>query len=248
LRFPNDNVALVDAGNKGFAFDAGQRYVDPVLKYYGISKIDYLIASHPHGDHIGGFEFILSNYRVDTLVINAFPMQSKLYQRILKLAKQKKVFIKVVDRGDIIYADSRTRLYILHPAQQFLHHNNMSGEVVNNTSLVIKIVHGKNSILLNGDAEFAAERSLVKYTSFLDCDILKVAHHGSKTSSSDLFLDWAKPGWAVISVGKKNKFNHPSPGTLLKYAGRKIPVLRTDISGAVVFESDGKNLKRVNWR
>jgi len=248
LQFPNKKTALIDAGNKGFGFDAGERYVDPVLKYYGLQKIDYLIASHPHSDHIGGFEFILNNYSVDTLVLNAFHMDSKLYKSIIKLAVEKKVFIKNSSAGDMIHADQCTRLYVLHPTKPFEYGEANSGEKINNSSLVIKLVYGKSSILLNGDAETGAEQAMLKYGSFLDCDLLKVGHHGSRTSSSDFFLDQAKPEQAVISVGRRNKFKHPSPETILKYTRRHIPVFRTDHSGAVVFESDGRRLIRYNWR
>lgn len=248
LQFPNDKIALVDAGNKGFGFDAGERYIDGVLKYNGINELNYLIASHPHSDHIGGFEYIIKNYDVDTLIFSKFHYNSRLVKRILSLAKQKNIAIKMLDAGDLINVCQQTRIYVLHPTYTFEKSSSTSGEAVNNSSIVLKLIYGKNSILLNGDAEKDAELAMCRYKSFLDCDLLKVGHHGSNTSSSIPFLNLAKPESAVISVGRHNKFNHPSPVTILKYNQRKIHLYRTDISGAVEFESDGNELRRINWR
>jgi competence protein ComEC len=248
LEFPNGKNALIDAGNKGFGFDAGERFVNPVLKYYGISRINYLIGSHPHSDHIGGFEYILANYTVDTLVINEFKAKSKIYKRILNTAKDNKVFIKYADEGDIIIPDKRMRIYVLHPDTTFERNDSHAGHTINNSSLVFKILHGKNSFLFTGDAEFESERDMLNYGSFLDSDILKVGHHGSKTSSGDRFIDQVKPEIAVISVGRKNKFKHPAPLTLAKFKNRGIKFYRTDQVGTLVFESDGQKLERINWR
>jgi len=248
IEFPNGKNALIDAGDKGFGFDAGERYVNPVLKYYGISRINYLIGSHPHSDHIGGFEYILENFKVDTLVINEFKAKSKIYKRILQTSEQKGLFIKYADEGDIIIPDNQTRIYVLHPDTAYENSNSHSGESVNNSSLIFKLQHGKNSFLFNGDAEIDSEEAILNYGSFLDCDVLKVGHHGSKTSSSEQFLSIAKPEIAVISVGKRNKFKHPSAVTLKKFRNRGINFYRTDEAGAVVIASDGKNLEKLDWR
>ena len=248
IEFPNGKNALVDAGNKGFGFDAGKRYVDPVLKYYGISRINYLIGSHPHSDHIGGFEYILENYKVDTLVLNEFRVESKIYNRILRKSRQKDIFVKYADEGDIIIPDKQIRIYVLHPDTTFETSSPHSGQNINNSSLVFKLVHGKNSFLFTGDAEIASEKALLSYGAFLDCDVLKVGHHGSRTSSTKEFLALAKPEMAIISVGRKNKFKHPSSVTLKRYENLGIQVYRTDQVGAVVIESDGKTLKKIDWR
>ncbi|KAA3613184.1 MAG: DNA internalization-related competence protein ComEC/Rec2 [Calditrichaeota bacterium] len=248
IEFPNGKNALVDAGNKGFGFDAGERYVDPVLKYYGISKINYLIGSHPHSDHIGGFEFLLDNYFVDTLVMNEFKVSSKIYKRIISKSKQKGVFIKYADEGDIIIPDIRTRIYILHPDTTFETSGSHGGQTINNSSLVFKLMYGNNSFLFSGDAEVESEEAMQNYESFLDVDVLKVGHHGSRTSSSKEFLELVKPEFAIISVGRKNKFKHPAPETLEKFSNLGIEFYRTDQIGAIVIESDGHTLKKVNWR
>jgi len=119
----------------------------------------------------------------------------------------------------------------------------------NNKSGVLKIVHGNNTFLFVGDAEKRAEKLLVNtYGKFLDVDVLKVGHHGSKTSSSELFLDYTKPEIALISVGLNNKFRHPSKIVIDRYENRNIEIDRTDIEGAIIYQSDGKNITKINWK
>lgn len=248
VQFPNGKTALIDAGYKGFGFDAGMRYVDPVLKYYGINTINYLIGSHPHSDHIGGFGFILDNYPVDSLIFNEVEMTSNLYKDLISKANHKKIPVIGLGSGDILNIDQRVRIYVLHPSDYFENVNTHVGASINNSSLVLKLQHGKNSILFCGDAETESEQELLKYNNFLDCDLIKVGHHGSKTSSIPEFINKISPEYAVISVGKNNKFKHPNESTLLRFAQLRIPALRTDISGAVIFESNGKKLNRIIWR
>lgn len=248
IYFPGGKVALVDAGNNGFGFDAGERYVDPVLKNYGTNHINYLIGSHPHSDHIGGFEYIIDNYSVDTLVIADVEVESHLFRRILNKAQLKNVYIKRIHRGDMLNADKNVRMYILHPSDFFEKVNINSGQSINNSSIVIKMVHGKNSLLLMGDSEEEAEKDLLRYQDFLQSNILKVGHHGSKTSSYESFIDQVKPEMAIISVGENNKFNHPSISTLIKFANKNIPAYRTDLNGALILSSDGRKIKKISWR
>jgi len=120
---------------------------------------------------------------------------------------------------------------------------------LNNESLVLKICYGKTSLLLSGDAEREAEGVMSRqYRSFLKSDVLKVGHHGSKTSSSDIYLHYVQPQFAIISVGEKNKFKHPSPATVERLQNMGASVLRTDRLGAVVMESDGERWSVVDWR
>jgi beta-lactamase superfamily II metal-dependent hydrolase len=120
---------------------------------------------------------------------------------------------------------------------------------MNNRSIVIKMEFGSRSILFTGDAETEIEnRMVIRYGDFLKSDILKAGHHGSITSSSGLFLDVVQPSMAIISVGAKNKFQHPSPEILLRYESDKITYFRTDVEGAIILESDGKRWSKIDWR
>ncbi len=249
LEFPNGRTALVDGGDKKFHFDAAERHVLPYLYYAGIDKLDYLIGSHPHSDHIGGFETIIDYMEVDTLILSGQDVESKFYARILQKAQAKNVAISERKRGDMIHFDPSTRAYVLHPSERFLRSEALTGGgQINDGSIVIKLLHGNNSILLTGDAEEAAEHSMHIFGDFLDCDLLKVGHHGSRTSSTPSFIDILTPQYAVISVGERNKFDHPSSLTIRRLARNGTTVFRTDRHGAVIFESDGKKLYPVHWR
>jgi len=249
LEFPNGRTALVDGGDRKFHFDAAERHVLPYLYYAGIDKLDYLIGSHPHSDHIGGFETIIDYMQVDTLILSGQEVESGFYARILQKAQAKNVAIVERKRGDMIHFDPSTRAYVLHPSERFLRSGALTGGgQINDGSIVIKLLHGNNSILLTGDAEEAAEHSMHIFGDFLDCDLLKVGHHGSRTSSTPSFIDILTPQYAVVSVGERNKFNHPSPLTIRRLARNGTTVFRTDRHGAVIFESDGKRLYPVYWR
>ena len=131
---------------------------------------------------------------------------------------------------------------------EFIDTTKHQGEAVNNSSLVCKLVYKNTSFLFMGDVEEPSEEAIDRYGSWLDCDVLKVGHHGSKTSTSDPFLLLAKPEYSVISVGRNNKFKHPSSFTINKLINQGSLVFRTDKHGAVVFESDGRKVKMINWR
>ncbi|MEJ2052509.1 MAG: MBL fold metallo-hydrolase [Calditrichaceae bacterium] len=239
---------VVDAGENRPGFNAGNRYMLPLLKYYGINRIKYLVGSHAHSDHIGGFTSILSKIIVDTLVLPHYPYESRLYQSILSTAKRKKIPVVYKARGDKLYPDETCRVYVLHPLGRFLTKHDQSGHEVNNSSLVLKITYRETAFLLTGDMEMDAEKYLLNYRSFLGSDLLKVGHHGSKTSTGEAFLTLIHPDYSVISVGRFNKFFHPSRNTVDRLTAGGAHPLRTDHFGGLVFESDGREVKLVNWR
>jgi len=248
VQFPQGDVLVVDAGDRKFGFNAGKRDMLPVLRYYGIRHIKYLLGTHEHSDHIGGFLTLLDKIKVDTLILTAYPGYSKLYARLLKKAKEKDVALVYKRRGQQLNVGLECRVYFLHPYGNFVQGKNFSGQEVNNSSLVCKIVYGKTALLLTGDLERTAEPALFTYGSFLKSTLLKVAHHGSKTSSSTHFLTLVQPRYSVISVGRHNKYFHPSRKTIQRLKAMHARPLRTDHLGAVVFESDGRKLRLVNWR
>jgi competence protein ComEC len=138
---------------------------------------------------------------------------------------------------------------VLHPSGEFIPANAVSRPNLNDESLVLKIVYGATSILLCGDAEGPAEKRILDaYGPFLKSDVLKVGHHGSVTSTSQAFLDAVKPSIAVISVGKDNRFGHPSPETIGRLEASGCRTLRTDKDAAIVLVSDGASWKQIVWR
>jgi len=247
LEFPNGKNMLIDGGDRNFSFDAGEYYVAPFLQTRGVRHLDYLLGTHPHSDHVGGFISLIRNFEVDTLILNEFVIHTKLYTHLLQTARRRHVVLRHRQSGDILSVDHKLRVFVLHPTDRFEHGAGQEGELINNSSIVLKVLYGKTSFLLTGDAQGLAETAIDRYGAFLNCDVLKVGHHGSLTSSAPAFLKWARPKYAVISVGRNNKFHHPGKLTLWRLAHFGADVLRTDRVGAVLFESDGQNLRLLRW-
>jgi len=248
VEFPNGKVLVLDAGDRNFGFDAGKRYVLPLLKYYGINKIDYLVATHAHSDHFGGMLSVLNSVPVDTIYLSTYSSPNKLYQRFIALIDSLKIPVIHKQRGQEINIGSEYRVYILHPFGPYLHSDNHSGNEVNNSSLVLKIYYGRTSFLFMGDLEQNAEEGLIPFRSLLTSNVFKVGHHGSRTSSSTELLHWVSADYSVVSVGRRNRFYHPSRQTMNRLQMNNARPLRTDHFGAIVFESDGKKVELVNWR
>jgi competence protein ComEC len=248
IEFPSGETAVIDGGDRKFNNDAGRRFMIPLLKYYGIHHITYLIGTHSHSDHIGGLISIMRQIKTDTLVLNRYIGKTKLYAELLTAAEEEKVTLLYRGRGEQLRGIEGVRFYILHPDSVHTIAKSYSGNEINNSSLVIKLCYGKTSFLFTGDLEQNAENCLLKYGSFLKSDVLKVGHHGSKTSTSLSFLRYINPDYSIVSVGKRNKFYHPSRITMERLRKFGAHPFRTDHFGALTFVSGGEKIRLVNWR
>ncbi|MBN2709221.1 MAG: DNA internalization-related competence protein ComEC/Rec2 [Calditrichaceae bacterium] len=248
IRFPGKEIMVVDGGDRNYFNDAGKRYMLPVLSYMNIRKIKYLIGTHGHSDHIGGLISIIESLPVDTLVLSPYVFRTDLHNRLIVAAEKNGVPVVTKQRGDRLPVSRKCRVYIMHPDKAHQRVIASSGSEVNNSSIVLKIVYGRTGFLLTGDLEKDAEPVLFNYGELLESDVLKAGHHGSITSSSQEFLDFIQPEIAVISVGRRNRFFHPSRRTVERLAQTGAMVFRTDRHGAVMVESDGKKVELVNWR
>ncbi len=160
-----------------------------------------------------------------------------------KFLKNKNIPVTYYDKQSLEIGNCK--VYILTNKEESEYYNLSS----NNRSGILKIVYGGTSFLFTGDAEKIAENILInKYQSFLDVDALKVGHHGSKTSSSDKFLKYTSPQYALISAGIKNKFSHPHQNVISKFKSNNVKILRTDKNGAVLMVSDGEQIFAENWK
>ncbi len=234
---------LIDGGGTfDKRFDIGRRVLAPYLWDNGMKRIDYIVLSHPHPDHLGGLFYIIENFRIGEVWVNG---DSSLegYQKFLRILEGKGIPVKAVRRGDTIL-DGDYIIYVLHPYPEFYSGTSggkSSGQ--NNRSIVIKLAYKNRSFLFPGDIEKEAEDDLIHLGKWLKADIIKVPHHGSKTSSTEEFLSMVQPKVAVVSSGKDNVFNHPNPDVVERYERSGARIYRTDADGAVIIVSDGENFK-----
>ena len=242
VKFPNDKIALIDAGNFTDYFDCGKYIIYPLLQRLGIDKIDYAFISHLDSDHFGG-----SIYLIDQNLIG------KLYKPKIHNDIKDKTFEDFLDSNNMkyfSYSDTtfnigKTKITFFNDTTK-LNSMNLSS---NDNSGIIKIEYGKNSFLFVGDAELEMEEFLIEnYSSELQSDVLKIGHHGSKSSTSDEFLNLVNPKIALISAGIMNKFKHPSNEVIRRLEQKQIEILRTDLNGAVILSSDGNEIKNIDWR
>ncbi len=236
-----DNVnILIDAGDQSLYSDSGKRVLIPYFQYQGIDHLDILVLSHPHADHIGGALSVLNALPVQEIWTINEVYNSDLYKQILATADNQGVTIRQITAGyDTTIGAMNIVTYF--PLQGF------TGDNINNHSIVQKFCYGENSVIFSGDIEVEIDEILYPFDSLLNAEIFKVPHHGSITSSSVKLLELVSPDHAVISVGKGNKFGHPSEIVLERYAQAGISAYLTQDHGAVIFETDGINWKRINW-
>ena len=205
---------LIDGGGSEFGstFDVGEKTLLPYLLKKKIHKLDYVIISHFDSDHVGGILTILEELNVKQVLIPKQVEYSENYNKFLDIIKKRNIKIKIVEEGNTINIDKNTYLDILWPEEKQIKDN-----VLNNNSLIVRLCYKNFKMLFTGDIEEIAEQKLLqKYenTEKLTADILKVAHHGSKSSSIAEFLEKVNPRIALIGVGKNNKFGHPNAGVL----------------------------------
>jgi competence protein ComEC len=241
IKFPNGKTALIDAGEATPFLDNGDRIIIPLLDYLGIEKIDYGFISHLDLDHYGGFVSLIYNNRIKE-IYRPLPDSSSKSIRLEKFLKANKIKTNTYSKSS--FNVGNTKLYILSDPYDFAYKKFSS----NDKSGVIKIVFGKTSFLFVGDCEHPAEYYLAtRFGKVLDSDVLKVGHHGSPTGSSEAFLNLVSPKISLISAGIKNKFNHPAESVLNSLRKIDSKIYRTDFSGAVLLQSDGKKIEHNNW-
>lgn len=232
IRTTSNKVILIDGG-KGIngEYDYGKNVIGPYLLDHGITKIDYVIVSHYDSDHCGGLFYILENFKVNNIIIGKQYSEYVNLMSFLNIQKAKKINLIVVESGSNLNFDKYTNAKVFFPNTK----NKIYENEINNNSLVFKLYYKNISMLFTGDIEEEAERVLIDlYGENLKSDILKVGHHGSKTSSTREFINFVRPKIALIGVGKNNNFGHPDEDVvcLLESTGSK--VYRTDNMGEII--------------
>ena len=229
---PKNETILIDGGGSlGTDFDVGESTLLPYILDRGYKKIDLMFVSHFDQDHIGGLFKILEELKVEKVCISKQEEDSENYQKFLNIVKEKNIQVLVVKIGDKIVLDKNLYFDILWPKDKQIEENKL-----NNNAIVMKLNYNNFSMMFTGDIEKKAEEEIIetyKNSKILESDILKVAHHGSKTSTTDEFLSRVKPKIALIGVGKDNMFNHPSNTTIEKLENMGIKIYRTDLNGEI---------------
>ncbi len=211
---------------------------------FGDRSIDVLVETHADSDHITGFSYVLDDYKVSDIIENGVPSKNRIYQKIEQKVKKDKVKKIIANNKMRIILDKDRNIYfdILFPDKDI----SKSKLTSNDGSIVGKLVYGKESFMLTGDATIYTENMINwnENNNFLHSQVLKLGHHGSKTSSSVLWLKDVKPQIAIISVGRNNRYNLPNPKILNRLKNLHIPYLETFKEGNIIFETDGVNLFR----
>jgi competence protein ComEC len=245
---PSGRKVLIDGGGRqensslkaiGKEDPAGRSIIVPFLRKKGINELDLVILTHPHDDHVGGLPYVLEKIKIGQVLDIGQSQTSRGYYRFLKLIKNKKIPYKIARAGQIIDLGDGVRGHVLHPSEPLISGTESD---LNNNSVVVRLEYGKTSFLFMGDTAFEGEDRIISSGRSLKSDVLKVGHHGSRTSTSVGLLEAVRPEYAVISVGARNKFGHPSRETLRKLENYGVKVFRTDLDGAIIFKSDGQNL------
>lgn len=244
IRYKGTNI-MIDSGgslskNKdGKSYDIGENVLNNYLLNRGITRLDYIMASHFDEDHSQGFVFLLKNMKVKNVIISEQYKTSSIYEQFKQICKKQNIQIIYVRSGDEIRIKDLA-FKILHPKSK---ENQISENPLNNNAIVCMVKYKNRRILFTGDIEKVAENEMVKeYTNGLKADILKVGHHGSKTSTTKEFLDLINPSVALIGVGQNNKFGHPNEDVIKRLEEKNIQIYRTDEMGeiSVVIDKNGK--------
>jgi competence protein ComEC len=228
---------LVDGGgipeNLQSEYDVGERIVVPFLRRKGISKIDIVILTHPHNDHLQGLLSVLKNFKVGIVLDSGYEnKENPLYYEFLSLIKEKNIRYKIVKYGDIFNLGS-SKIKILNPQVPYL---NLTKSDIDNNGIVFKLTEGNVRFLFTGDIYKEGECKILENGEDIESDILKIPHHGSNTSSSLEFLEKVKPKISIISVGRDNTYGHPSKEVIERIKKIGSSIYRTDKNGAIILK------------
>jgi len=222
----NGKTILIDAAEQ----DQGKNIAE-YLHARGISRLNYVVATHPHSDHIGGMETILNEFPVENFIDSGYPHTSKTYENMLTTIDGKNIPFQVAKKGEKIELDSALNIEILNPDSQY-------SDELNENSIVLKISYGEVSFLLMGDAGLETEERIMKAGDNLDSNILKVGHHASTSGSGESFITAVSPEVSVIEVGAGNDYGHPH-AEVLERLQKVSRVFRTDLDGTITITTNG---------
>lgn len=236
-----DSILIEEAGGKNILVDGGDR-ADEIaagiinyLKDQNIKKLDYIISTHPHADHIGGLVDIIDSFEVGTVLDSGKIHSSMTYENYLIKIDQKNINFETPRQGDK-FKIGKSEIFFLHPDENLNQYN------LNNSSLVFVLKYGEQNFLFTGDIEKGVESKLLAEYPELKVDIIKVPHHGSDTSSLTKWIKNLDVKTAVIQVGTDNNYGHPKANIIQLYQDEGAKIFRNDLNGNIVITTDGKDL------
>jgi beta-lactamase superfamily II metal-dependent hydrolase len=239
-----DSLLFETPAGKYVLVDAGQRKTEvaDTLKRLGVDTLDLVIATHAHADHIGGMRAVLESVNVLQYVDSGVPHTTRTYRDLMGVVKNMSVPYQGARAGQVFEFDDGITMKVLWPGGTHLKGTRSD---LNSNSVVLRIDHGEDCMLLTGDAERVTEEMLVRHN-LQPCDVLKVPHHGSRYSSSLPFLEALQPEIALVSVGAGNRHKHPRPEALARLERVGATLYRTDYTGHVTVVSSGHGFQVVD--
>ena len=242
---PQNKTILIDGGGSSSSdFDVGENTLIPYILDRGFTKIDAVIISHFDHDHVGGILTLMQELKIGKVYISKQTEKSENYDEFLKIAKDNEIKVYEVVAGNRIHIEKNLYFDILWPTNKQIATN-----VINNNAIVCNLHYKKFSMLFTGDIEEIAEKEILELYSqnenLLKANILKVGHHGSKTSSTSEFINVVKPKIAVIGVGKNNKFGHPNDLVLQRLSDLNCRIFRTDLNGEISIEVNRSGMYKI---
>ena len=229
---------LIKMENKSILIDGGPKTASTTLLGFlssvNVTHLNFIIATHPHEDHIGGLVAVMQSIAVDSILYNGYNYTTQIFQDFMTLALVHN--LTIASRNQVYQLTTTTNFTILNPIQP------LEFSDINANSVVIKLQVNNVSFLFTGDATIDSEQSMLNAGLNLQSDVLKVGHHGSNTSTSQAFLDTVNPSYAVISAGINNTYGHPHDETIQKLVNKGVTIYGTFASGTIVFSTDGNLL------
>ncbi|MBN3033367.1 MAG: DNA internalization-related competence protein ComEC/Rec2 [Candidatus Saganbacteria bacterium] len=242
IELPDGKKVLIDGGGLDRVKEArndddpiGSKVVVPFLQHKGINRLDLVILTHPHADHLGGLNKVLAEIKVDGVLDGGQADNSRAYERFKELIAANRIKYALGRAGQVIDFGPEVKGYILNPSEPLLRDTNSD-------SIVMRLVYGEVAFLFTGDLGFPGEERVLSLGSGLRSTVLKVGHHGSATSSGGEFLRAVAPRYAVVSVGARNRYRHPTRAALERLAAAGAEIYRTDLNGAIEVKTDGREL------
>lgn len=226
IELPDDRCMLVDASISQF-----EQVIEQNIRDLGYDQIDYVVATHPHADHIGGMAHILNSFDIGCIYLPDVSAGTQTYINMAETILEKEIKANIAEAGVTVISESNLKAVFLAPFE-------IDEEDQNKNSAVLYLSYGESKFLFMGDADVDIEKQIGK----VDCDVLKVGHHGSRTASDETFLRYASPRYAVISCGKDNSYGHPHQEATDRLSACGAEILRTDLLGDIIIVSDGKDI------